>query len=126
MNFNSHGRFKVLMVEDDKEMSEITANFLKDHFGFDLTLACCGEEAICLLNSENDFDLIITDYCMPDGSGKDILDHMNQSKIDTPVILFSGGGYDNSLFNHPKVFSIVEKPLIEQLTMAIYNALNCK
>lgn len=115
---------RILLVEDCDDLRILTVNFLKKTFRFELTLASSGTEAIQILSSDADFELVITDYQMPNGDGKDILNYINQMEINVPVIVYSGGGYDDSLFKHPKSFYRVEKPLIEKLEQAVLEALN--
>lgn len=117
-------RRRVLLVEDCEEFRLVTVNFLNQKFPFELTLASSGTEAIQILSSRADFDLIIADYQMPNGDGKDILDHIDRMQIEVPVIIFSGGGYEDSLFKHPKFFYKVDKPSFEKLEMAIQSAIN--
>ena len=111
--------YKVLLVEDHEDFRKITADFLQEKFKFDLTVAQCGNEAIRLLSNQKSFDIVITDYFMPNGTGKDVLDYMSQNQIEIPTILFSGGGYDTSIFSHPKSFQFVDKTSISNLTGAL-------
>ncbi len=117
-------RRRILLVEDCEEFRLVTVNFLNQKFPFELTLASSGTEAIQILSTRADFDLIIADYQMPNGDGKDILDHIDRMQIEVPVIIFSGGGYEDSLFKHPKFFYKVDKPSFENLEMAIQSAIN--
>ncbi|PIU00481.1 MAG: hypothetical protein COT74_06025 [Bdellovibrionales bacterium CG10_big_fil_rev_8_21_14_0_10_45_34] len=59
--------YRVLLVEDCEDFRMLTVNFLKNKFQFEFTLASSGREAIQILNSDADFDLVITDYQMPNG-----------------------------------------------------------
>jgi len=49
---------------------------------------------------------------------------MNQLEIDVPVVIFSGGGYDDSLFKHPKTSYKVDKPAVEKLGQVVLEALS--
>jgi len=117
-------RRRVLLVEDCEDFRTITVGFLKKRFQFELILASSGTEAIQILSNDADFDLVITDYQMPNGDGKDILNHINQLQIDVPVVIFSGGGYDDSLFKHPKTFYKVDKPAVEKLEQVVWEVLS--
>lgn len=118
------GSCRILLVEDCEEFRMLTVSFLQQKFPFELTLASSGTEAIQILSRRADFDLIIADYQMPNGDGKDILDHIDRLQIEVPVIIFSGGGYEDSLFKHPKFFYKVDKPSFEKLEVAIRSAIN--
>lgn len=61
---------------------------------------------------------------MPNGDGKDILNHINQLQIEVPVVIFSGGGYDDNLFKHPRIFYKVDKPAVEKLEQVVLEVLS--
>lgn len=64
MNFDKQK--KILVVDDDQEIREIL-NILLSGEGFEVIMACDGEEAVALVNEE--IDLIILDVNMPKKSG---------------------------------------------------------
>lgn len=119
MRNHRNQRHRTLLVEDNEDFRKITANFLIDKFKFEVTIASSGNEAIEFLRNHSTFDLVITDYCMPNGTGKDVLDYMDLHQIYTPTIVFSGGGYDDSLSSHPRLFRIVDKGVGSDLTWTI-------
>ena len=61
---------KILIVEDEKSISNILENILSDEIqGSEITIAENGLDAYKLIE-KNDFDLIISDIKMPKLSGK--------------------------------------------------------
>ncbi len=77
----------ILHIEDDKDLTDILSTALTHHAT--LTSATTLDAAHNHLQ-HRDFDLIILDITLPDGSGLDILSWLNQhSKSTIPVIIFS-------------------------------------
>ncbi len=70
----------LLMEEIPKETSVKLA---------DISTASSGAEAISLLESGRTFDVIISDYSMPNGTGVDILKYLNRNENSTRLILFT-------------------------------------
>ena len=63
---------KILVVEDDIDQRDLIRETLEDHFGRDtVTCAECGFEA--LAGDLAQFDIILTDFNLPDISGMDFL-----------------------------------------------------
>lgn len=77
---------KILMIDDDKDLSMITQDMLED-YGYEVTLAQSGEEAFELLKS-NAFDLIILDINLPDGTGFEVCKEL-RSISNIPIIFCS-------------------------------------
>jgi DNA-binding response OmpR family regulator len=77
---------KVLLVEDDLSLIEGLKFSLSRH-QFDVTVARTVKEAKEYFN-RNDFDLIILDLMLPDGSGFDICKSIRQVS-DVPVIFLT-------------------------------------
>jgi DNA-binding NtrC family response regulator len=46
----------------------------------------------CAIISDRQFDLVITDLCMPDGTGIDVITHVKAESPETEVILMTGHG----------------------------------
>jgi diguanylate cyclase (GGDEF)-like protein len=79
---------KILAVEDDLDQRELIRETLVDHFGQDtVTCAECGHEVLSW--DLEQFDVILTDFNLPDISGMDFLRAILQ-KVDRPVIVVTG------------------------------------
>ncbi|HUO08115.1 MAG TPA: diguanylate cyclase [Phycisphaerae bacterium] len=79
---------KILAVEDDFDQRELIRETLVDHFGQDtVTCAECGHEV--LQWDLEKFDVILTDFNLPDINGMDFLKAI-LSKVDRPVIVVTG------------------------------------
>ena len=82
---------KILIVEDDKELSHITELELK-HEGFSVVTAADGREGFEKVQSENP-DLVLLDVMLPRLSGLEILRKVrNELKSELPIILVTARG----------------------------------
>lgn len=99
----------ILVIDDEKCILELIRQALSS-FGCSVETATNGEEGILKYNN-SDFDLVITDICMPGIGGLDVLQHIRTSgKKATPTIGISGTPWllDNSDFDFvlPKPFPL--------------------
>jgi diguanylate cyclase (GGDEF)-like protein len=79
---------KILVVEDDADQRDLIKETLEDHFGREtVTAAECAHEV--LDRDLSVFDIILTDYNLPDIKGLDFLTAI-MAKCDKPVIVVTG------------------------------------
>jgi diguanylate cyclase (GGDEF)-like protein len=78
-------RIKLLIVEDDPDQRELTREVLEDHFGR-ATVTAVGDRASALQQDLAAFDVILTDYNLPDGTGMQLLEEVRHRCL-TPVIM---------------------------------------
>jgi DNA-binding response OmpR family regulator len=76
----------ILIVEDDKDLSEIMCVHLT-HAGYFVKQVFSFAEAIATLKQET-FDLLLLDIMMPDGNGRDVCTYVRQISA-CPVIFMS-------------------------------------
>lgn len=77
---------KLLLVEDDTEISEMLKNYLTAE-NFDVTCAFDGQEA-CRQFDAAAFSLVLLDLMIPKVSGMDVMQHIRKSSF-VPVIILS-------------------------------------
>lgn len=77
---------KILLVEDDTEISEMLKNYLTAE-NFDVTCAFDGQEA-CRQFDAAAFSLVLLDLMIPKVSGMDVMQHIRKSSF-VPVIILS-------------------------------------
>ena len=80
----------ILVVDDDIHVTDSLRVVLTDA-GFKVLTARYFAEAIALL-SDTQVDLVITDLCLPDGRGTDVITHVKTETPETEVILMTGHG----------------------------------
>jgi len=83
-------RWRVLLVDDDQHIRIMLKAFLETR-GYIVELAVNGQDALTKLG-EADYDIVVTDYNMPEVDGLGVLRHTRQSRPLLPVVLMTGGG----------------------------------
>src|ERR1044071_6111370 len=79
---------RILVVEDDPDQRDLIRETLIDHFGKDtVTTAECGHEVLGWDLAS--FDVILTDFNLPDINGMDFLRAVF-ARCDKPVIVVTG------------------------------------
>lgn len=78
---------KVLIVEDDQDISELLEIHLKDLY-CEVSIEGNGQKGYDLAKSEP-FDLIILDINLPDKNGLDICRDLRNQKVKTPILMLT-------------------------------------
>jgi CheY-like chemotaxis protein len=81
---------RILIVDDDKIFRDIV-HLMLEQFGYEVTIARDGAEAVKLCDSAQ-FDLVITDLIMPEKDGLETMAEVLRRSPGTKVIAMSGGG----------------------------------
>lgn len=102
---------KVLIIDDDKLVGDSIANVIKSS-GHNPTCAFTLKEGLEKARSE-DFEVVFLDVRMPDGSGLDILQDIQQSPSSPEVIIITGYGDPDGaeLAIKNGAWDYIEKPL---------------
>lgn len=77
--------YKILLIDDDQEFAVIATKMLRK-IGPMVKHAFSAKEALHLLSEEN-FDLILSDYYMPNENGLSLLNKIRENKIQSLFIL---------------------------------------
>ncbi len=81
-------KYKILLIEDDKlDQMAFLRMVETENLPYDCTKADSVAQAKQLLQSE-EFDIVVSDYSLGDGTGFDIIEFVN----NTPLILVTGAG----------------------------------
>jgi CheY-like chemotaxis protein len=83
------GRGKVLLVDDEDLVRLSTADMLNE-MGYQVSEASSAEEALRLLESGFNPDLVITDHLMPGMSGTDFARRIHEERPKAKVLVISG------------------------------------
>jgi len=83
-------RKSILIVDDDTSVTESLGLVLQEG-GFRVFDVHNFAESIAILNSTQ-FDLVITDFCLPDATGIEVITHVKNETPETEVILMTGHG----------------------------------
>jgi len=104
------GRARVLVVDDEWAICELTRRLLSRH-GYDVHVAGSGTEALSLLDDAGPFDLLLTDVVMPGMSGPELAAAATAAHDGLRVQLMSG--YAAPLRDHGAADDVLDKPFTE-------------
>ena len=79
--------FKILVVEDDKELNRTVCSFL-NHSGYETTGCLNASDAYDALYA-NLFDLIVSDIMMPDVDGFEFAKNVRELNVDIPILFMT-------------------------------------
>jgi PAS domain S-box-containing protein len=89
---NEKSVIHVLHIDDDPSLQEITKLMLLDlDSSFQIDCACSVDEALEILSTRH-YDVVVSDYEMPQKDGLQFLKELREQKNDVPFILFTGKG----------------------------------
>ncbi|MCR5786321.1 MAG: response regulator transcription factor [Acholeplasmatales bacterium] len=113
---------KVLIVEDEKEISKITRAYF-ERAGYEVYQAYDGEEALQIFKDE-DFDLITLDIMIPKINGFEVLKIIRTSSL-VPVIIISALDQEENILKgyELKVDDYMPKPFNPKILLAKANNL---
>jgi len=78
---------RILVVEDEKKVAGFIKKGLEEET-YAVDVAGDGEEGF-YLGKENQYDLIILDWMLPEMDGLEILQKLRQKGVDTPILLLT-------------------------------------
>ncbi len=84
------GKGRILFVDDEKDIAHFTEQMLAK-LGYTVTAKTSAPEALATFKSNpHDFDLLITDYTMPELTGLSLSSEILKIRPDMPVIICTG------------------------------------
>ncbi|HTY15468.1 MAG TPA: PAS domain S-box protein [Methanoregulaceae archaeon] len=83
----------VLLVDDDPSLLEITGIYLKKNKNISVDTSSSAREALEKMKDRS-YDVIVSDYDMPEMNGIEFLKILRSSGDQTPFILFTGKGQE--------------------------------
>jgi CheY-like chemotaxis protein len=90
-SYNSGRRLRILVVEDHSDTLQALSRLL-NHFGHEISVADGAQNALKLIDSK-EFDVVLCDIALPDGSGYDVI---AQAKRRRPVKAVALTGFGTS------------------------------
>lgn len=122
------GNLRVLLVEDDMFAQRLAASVLRQLGINNLTIVKDGRAAIDLLGeTELQFDLIISDWNMPNVTGLDLLKHVRHTWENMPFLMLTGNANEDFVITarNNRVDAYVIKPFsaaqLQQKIAAMFN-----
>lgn len=87
---------RILLVEDDliqaKLIKRVLDKSMMQHF---FTHVSSGEECLDLVKNENDFDIILLDYSLPEMDGLSVLRSLKTVQPELPVVVITAHGSED-------------------------------
>lgn len=105
-------KMNILLVEDDPAVRKVTIRLL-EYLKYSVVAVEGGKDAISTVqNQSNCFDLVMTDYSMPDMDGVELTLNLKRLIPDMPVILCTGADNrsDDQVVFESGVTEILPKP----------------
>lgn len=96
MNATPQTRFKVLLIEDNPADADLIAEMIASETttaAFEVTHAARLDAALERLRAEK-FDVILTDYNLPDAAGLTVLTNLRATAADTPILVVTGASIE--------------------------------
>ncbi len=88
---NKKGCIRVLHVDDDLGLLEVSKQVLSMENNFEIDNVTSVDEAFKKLEKQT-YDIVVSDYEMPQKNGLDFLEALRESKCEIPFVLFTGKG----------------------------------
>jgi CheY-like chemotaxis protein len=103
---------RVLIVDDEPGLAETVGSGLEENYGCRWTAAVSAAEALALCQ-ENDYDVVVADYVMPETSGLELARQLRRCRPNLPVVLLTA--YGSSFYSReerePEIDAVVQKPM---------------
>jgi len=107
---NQAGKPRILVVEDNEDVRELAESMLGSA-GYAVLSAPSGEDALSLLEAEQDIDLVFTDVLMPGGiNGLQLADQVRARRPGTPILVTTGYMDELPAASHAQSLDILTKP----------------
>lgn len=118
---------KILYIDDEDLLLDITKTFLENKYNFSVETTTSPNNALKILEKEN-FDLVLSDYEMPEMNGIEVLKEIKRRIPQMPVIIFTGKGRENIVIealNEGASFYIQKGGDNKSLFAELANLINC-
>lgn len=106
---------RVLLVDDDESLRQLLAYKLKQDFGAVVDEVESGNEAIEMIKQAKAYCLIISDFNMPNGNGKELQDFLVENKVKSFFFFYTSENEIPVNLDHPEYLGLIQKPHIDIL-----------
>jgi len=100
---------RILLLDDHEEVRSTTTGMLEE-LGHSVTQAPDGRSALEILDNGAEFDLLITDYAMPQMSGTDFVVRARENRPELPALIITGYADAAEIGDRPQDVAVLSKP----------------
>jgi CheY-like chemotaxis protein len=93
----THGRKETVMVVEDEALVRMVTVEILSEAGYRVLEAADASEAVPILDSEADVDILVTDVGLPGVNGRQLAEMARQSRPELKVLFVTGYGYNAGL-----------------------------
>jgi signal transduction histidine kinase/ActR/RegA family two-component response regulator len=116
---------RILVVDDDLQ-SLLALTPLLENWGFEVTAAGDGQEAIETLRDDPDFSIVLMDIMMPELDGYDTIKHirnkMKLNRLKIVVLSAKNTAQDRTLSLRAGADDVLDKPVVTEKLEALFRA----
>jgi DNA-binding response OmpR family regulator len=115
---------RILCVDDHFDTSEMLQKLLSEE-DYEVKICATIEEA-CKLAIATEFDLYVLDKRLPDGTGMDLCERLNELTPGAPCIFYTGDAYEMHRMEafEAGAAAFIPKPDVEGLIDAVHKLLS--
>ncbi len=119
------GTESILFVDDEVYLAEVGKEMLED-YGYSVVSKTSSKEAFAAFEQAPDsFDLVITDYTMPEMTGAQLASRIREINPDIPIVMCTGISLDPEVLGDAQFTKILMKPLdMDGLLVAVRSVLD--
>ena len=120
---DERGKQRILVVEDNEDVRELAESMLGEA-GYAVVSAPSGEQALRMLESGDEIDLVFTDVLMPGGmNGLQLADKVRMHRPDTPILITTGYMDELPAASQAQPLDILGKPYRQEDLLSRVKAL---
>ena len=86
----------ILVVDDDRAMGELLSDVLGAH-AFEVLVSQTGNDALATVAQRADIALVLLDMILPDTYGLQVLQQLQRTRPELPVVMLSGLGSESDV-----------------------------
>jgi CheY-like chemotaxis protein len=121
---NAKDTFKIMFLDDDDIQLKIVRSMIERYYpNVQIEISSLIGHAIDKIQN-GEYDLVISDLNMPKISGFEVVEILNQTRPDIPVIILTSSLHNEDVMraiNFPNVYQFLHKPLSKQSFSKIFS-----
>ncbi len=115
----------ILFVDDEDYLAEVGKEMLED-YGYEVESLTSSKKALEIFKKYPDrYDLLITDYTMPDLTGGELARQIQEKRPELPIIMCTGISLDPEILEGINLKKMLMKPVdMNDMLMTVRDVLN--